>query len=161
MVGRIASYLASNIQRSYLRQQHVGERIADAKTKNASEKSPAEVEISNAARKAADAAESAAMSLKDMEAERIADCFVDYFLSPAEKGEAGDHGEDDLIANQTSFLRLIEPLGLEMKLGDDGEDITFVNKESGNVLISLSDESRNAVKNELKTLVKNILNETL
>jgi len=159
VVGRIASYLVSNVQRSYMRQQHVGERIADAKAKDDSKKSPAEVDISDAARRAADEADSAAISHKNMETERIADRFVDYFLSPTENDEAGVPEENDPTASQTSLVHLIEPLGLEMKLGDDGKDLAIVNKESGDVLISLSDESHNTVKSELKTLVKNILNE--
>jgi hypothetical protein len=54
MVGRIAPYLVNNVQRSYQRQQRVGERIADAK---ANQNQPiAEVDISAAAQEAAEAA---------------------------------------------------------------------------------------------------------
>ena len=56
MVGRIAPYQANNVQRSYLRQQRVGERIADAKAKAAADQPSVEVEISPAARQAAEAA---------------------------------------------------------------------------------------------------------
>ncbi len=56
MVGRIAPYLLNSVQRSYRRQQRVGERIADAKAKANQDQPIAEVDISAAAQEAAEAA---------------------------------------------------------------------------------------------------------
>ena len=58
---RIAPYLAQNIQRSYSRQQRVGDRIAGVKAKVAGTTKPAtEVEISSQARDAANIAHAVA-----------------------------------------------------------------------------------------------------
>jgi len=163
MVARIAPYIATNIQRSYLRQQRVGERIADAKAKKADETSTFEVEISNAAHKAAEEAEATALIHKTMKVEQMADRFVDRFLSPPKQDEAessGD-GDEDADPGRTAFVRLIESFGLEVKQGDDGEDRAITNKATGEDLIPLSPESRDIAKTELKDLVKNILNEVL
>ncbi len=64
MVGRIAPYVANNVQQSYQRQQRVGERIADAKAKANRDLPIAEVDISAAAQQAAEAAQANASEEK-------------------------------------------------------------------------------------------------
>ena len=64
MVGRIAPYLLNSVQRSYQRQQRVGERIADAKAKANQDQPIVEVDISAAAQEAAEAAKANATAQK-------------------------------------------------------------------------------------------------
>lgn len=192
MVGRIAPYLASNVQQSYLRQQRVGERIADAKSRENPDKPLYEVEISDAARKAANEAKATASIHKQQHIEELTDRFVEQYLEkPAEAlppaaaqalaaaqegaenadevGEAGEKQDTDKtpVTDETpnkgraAFVSLIESFGLEVAQDDNGEDRAIVNKDSGEEVVPLTNSTREAVKNELSQLVKNILGEVL
>lgn len=180
MVGRIAPYLANNVQQSYLRQQRVGERIAGAKAKA----NPAtQVEISDAARRAADEAHAAASMHKQQHIEEMAERFVEEYLEkpveapppvvlPAvvtralataqEGAEDADEGiEAPPNKGRAAFVSLIESIGLEVSQDGDGKDQAIVNKTTGEEVVPLSNNTREAVKNELSQLVKNILGEVL
>lgn len=188
MVGRIAPYLANNVQQSYLRQQRVGERIAGAKAKA----NPAtEVEISDAARRAADEAHAAASIHKEQHIEEMADRFVEEYLEKpvvpaalpdvvtralavAQTQEGAENADEDVEAaegvetadaplnqGRAAFVSLIESFGLEVSQDGNGEDQAIVNKATGEEVVPLTNNTREAVKNELSQLVKNILGEVL
>ncbi|MBT3350604.1 MAG: hypothetical protein HOC91_02950 [Nitrospinaceae bacterium] len=188
MVGRIAPYLANNVQQSYLRQQRVGERIAGAKLKD---NPAASVEISDAARRAADEAHAAASMHRQQNIEEMTERFVDQYLEkpsplPAAVSQAlrasqedvenadggvetedrGTEGESIETAEvqdkgRAAFISLIESFGLEVSQDDDGQDQAIVNKTTGEEVVPLSNNTREAIKTELSQLVKNILGEVL
>ncbi len=178
MVGRIAPYLANNVQQSYLRQQRVGERIAGAKSKA----NPAtQVEISDAARKAAEEAHATASIQKQLHIEETANRFVEQYLEkpdvappPAAAQESAKDTDGEDVAEgkvaaaaeppnkgRAAFVSLIESFGLEVSQDNNGKDRAIVNKSTGEEVVPLSNSTREAVKAELSQLVKNILGEVL
>ena len=166
MVGRIAPYQANNVQRSYLRQQRVGERIADARAKESAATPSVDVDISAAARKAAEAANAATAQHKAQQLDTLSERFVEQFLPPAvaegEDEEAGgEKKSEDAAKGRASFVRLIESFGLGVQQSEEGKDEAIVNKGTGEVLVPLTDESREAARDGLRNLVRNILSEVL
>ena len=166
MVGRIAPYQANNVQRSYLRQQRVGERIADVLAKESTDTPSVDVDISTAARKAAEAANAATAQHKAKQVDTLSERFVEQFLPPV-KAEGEDEGVDsekkseNAAKGRASFVRLIESFGLGVQQNDEGKDEAIVNQQTGEVLVPLTDESREAARDGLRNLVRNILSEVL
>ncbi|MEE9256699.1 MAG: hypothetical protein V3V56_05995 [bacterium] len=166
MVGRIAPYQANNVQRSYLRQQRVGDRIADARAKESTATPSVDVDISAAARKAAEAANATAAQHKAQQVDTLSERFVEQFLPPA-KAEGEDEGADsdkkseDAAKGRASFVRLIESFGLGVQQNEEGKDEAIVNRQTGEVLVPLTGESRESARDGLRNLVRNILSEVL
>jgi hypothetical protein len=158
--------LVNNVQRSYQRQQRVGERIADAKAKANQDQPIAEVDISAAAQEAAEAAKVNATEQKKLNIKEMANRFVDQFLAPPaaaqENAEGAEEGnESQPNTGRTAFVRLIDSFGLEVRQGEDGEDEAIVNKSTGEDLVPLTPDSREAARSELRNLVQKILSEVI
>ncbi len=167
---RIAPYRAQNIERSYSRQQRVGERIAEVHGKEAGITQPAsEVEISARARAAAEAAHAGPTFDKSEQIGLLAERFVNSFLFELEDGEeipSGDAGENeaeipDANEGRTAFVRLLESYGLTIQQDESGGGETIVNKETGDKVIEISSGTKSAAKQELLELTRGILNEVL
>ncbi len=158
---RIAPYLAQNIQRSYSRQQRVGERIAEVKTK---EQGATEVEISTQARAAAETAQADPTFDKSEQIGLLAERFVNNFLyEPDAAEDAGENGPEDTDPNEgrTAFVRLLESYGLTIQQDESGSGEVIVNKETGDEVIQISNSTKNNAKQELLELTRNILNKVL
>ncbi len=167
---KIAPYRAQNIQRSYSRQQRVGERIAEVHGKEASLNQPAsEVEISARARAAAEAAQADPTFDKSEQIGLLAERFVNSFLFEPEdgaespSGDAGENGAEIPAANEgrTAFVRLLESYGLTIQQDESGGGEAIVNKETGDKVIEISNSAKSAVKRELLELTRDILNKVL
>jgi hypothetical protein len=168
--SRIAPYRAQNIQRSYSRQQRVGERIAEVHGKEASTNGPAsEVDISAQARAAAETARAEPEFDKSEQIGLLAERFVNSFLfEPAggEESPSGDAGENgteisDPSEGRTAFVRLLESYGLTIQQDESGDGEVIVNKETGDTVVQISRSTQNNAKEELLELTRNILNKVL
>ena len=167
---KIAPYRAQNIQRSYSRQQRVGERIAEVHGKEASIPEPAsEVDISAQARAAAKSAHAEPAFDKSEQIGLLAERFVNRFLFEPEGGEnspsedAGENGSEipGPSEGRTAFVRLLESYGLTIQQDESGGGEAIVNKETGDEVIQISHGTKNTAKQELLELTRNILNEIL
>ena len=159
--SRIAPYLAQNIQRSYSRQQRVGERIAEVKTK---EPGATEVEISSQARAAAETAQADPTFDKAEQIELLAERFVNSFLFEPEGAEDdGENGDEisDPNEGRTAFVRLLEFYGLTIQQDESGSGEAIVNKETGDKVVQISHSTKSAAKRELLELTRDILNKVL
>ena len=149
-----------------MRQQRVGERIADARAKESTDTPSVDVDISTAARKAAEAANVAATQHKAQQVDDLSERFVKQFLPPAKaEGEdeeaGGEKRSEEAAKGRASFVRLIESFGLGVQQNEEGKDEAIVNKLTGEILVTLTDESREAARDGLRNLVRNILSEVL
>lgn len=154
---RIAPYLAHDIQRSYLRQQRVGERIAEVKESNKAEPAT-EVDISSEAKAASELARNDAGASKRVQVELLAEEFVNRFLFNPE-GDTGDKTEASAAAGEgrTAFVRLLESYGLTIQRDGAGFDAAIVNKETGEAVVPFSPETHQAARNDLLSLTREIL----
>lgn len=158
---RIAPYLAHDVQRSYLRQQRVGERIAEVK-ESSKAKPATEVDISSEAQAASDLARKDAGAARQVQIDLLAEEFVNRFLfNPG--GEAEDESEASAAAREgrTAFVRLLESYGLTIQRDGAGFDEAIVNKETGEAVVPFSPETHQAARNDLLSLTREILGNVL
>ncbi len=168
---RIAPYIAQNIQRSYARQQRVGERIAGEKVKESAQTGPAsEVEISSQARDAADIARQDAEQARTAQIEHLAQEFVHRFLiepepRPGTGGEkdSGESGPEvsDPKEGRTAFVRLLESYGLTIEKDESGYGEIIVHTETKDVLLQIPHDAQDTAKSELLALTRDILTHVL
>lgn len=139
---KIASHVAKSVSGSYIRQQRVGERIADAKAKNipAPPRPAAEVAISPAGYQAA-----SVVAARATHATRLADQLAEKFL------EAEENAEDE-----SALESVLEGLGLALEIGEKNRNSKIIDRESGDLLAEITPEARENVKTELRQVFQRI-----
>ncbi|MDA1001453.1 MAG: hypothetical protein O2807_13180 [bacterium] len=150
---KITPYLAQSVTRSYLRQQRVGERIADARVSEV----PApdtEINISEAAREAAGAenARSKPDLLSGDRTEQIAR-FSGRFADLLLKSSGADAAEKDV----PPLGRFLESLGLALSKDAAGETDIIVRKDTGELLVALTQENREEIRAKIQDAASRVL----
>jgi hypothetical protein len=159
---KIAPYLATNIQRSYLRQQRIGERIAELKgtDESAATQPAAQVDIPEAVLKTSRTGRSDLAKVRDEQLEQLADRFAKRFIETFFQGSGGAEAEEE-VAGRPSFGRILENLGIAVHEESGGEGGLVVRQENGHVLLHLPPESREEAAEELKKLARDILQDLI
>lgn len=153
---KIAPYMAQSVTRSYLRQQRVGERIAEAR---APDQPAAEINISQAAREAAETESARPRSERLLtgdraeQIERLSGRFADILL----KSSANDAAEEAEEKEALPLDRFLESLGLAVMKDEDGEGESIIRKDSGEVLASLSQENREEIRSQIQDAARRVL----
>ena len=159
---KIAPYLATSIQRSYLRQQRIGERIAELKGADEAAATPpaAQVDIPEALLKTSRTGRKDLQHAREEQLEDLTGRFVQRFLETFSQkpGEArgGEEGP-----GRPSFGRILENLDIHVYEETDGKGGLVVQRESGQVLLHLPPETREVATEELKKLARDILQELI
>ncbi|MEE9276423.1 MAG: hypothetical protein V3V62_14050 [bacterium] len=151
---KIAPYLAQNVSRSYLRQQRIGERIAESRGRSSGEIPPrpaVQIELSQAARQASEDARRQAAEFRDEQLSLVSERFAERLV--ARGGEEGEGGGEEA----SGFDRVLESVGLAIQKGADGEGDVIVRKDTGEVLSELAPEALDSVKEVLRQSARRVL----
>ncbi len=160
---KIAPYLATSVERSYQRQQRIGERIAELKSRPAGAPQPAaRVNISQEAFQASRSARRDLRQVREEQLEQLTERFVQRFLSALdEAGEGAQPEKREGAPGHPSFDGVLENLGLGVQRNPEGGGGAIVHKETGEVLVELTPEAREGATAELRKLARDILNELI
>lgn len=164
---KIAPYLATNIQRSYLRQQRIGERIAELKgtDESAATQPAAQVDIPEALLATSRTGRNDLHRAREEQLEQLTGRFVERFLEtfarpPAPGAQGAAEGEEE-APGRPSFGRILENLGIRVDENPDQAGGLVVQRENGQVLLELPPETREFATEELKKLARDILRELI
>lgn len=160
---KIAPYLASTVQRTYMRQQRIGERLAELRAATAPADTPAaQIHISPDALQGSRSTRGNLDRVREGQIEEMAGRFVEKFLNALEKpaGQAETSEEADASGGGPSFERLLDALGLAVKQGDGeygGEGGgALVRRDSGAVVFRFTAQEREAALGELRSMARDI-----
>ena len=162
---KIAPYLATNIQRSYLRQQRIGERIAELKgaDESAATQPAAQVDIPEALLATSRTGRKDLQRARDEQIDQLADRFVDRFFETFGKGASGAQGaKEEEAPGRPSFEGILENMGITVYESDEesGKNLIF-QRANGQVLLQLPPETREFAREEVKKLARDILQQLI
>lgn len=162
---KIAPYLATNIQRSYLRQQRIGERIAELKgaDESAAAQPAAKVEISEPLLATSRTGRTDLAHAREEQLDQLSNRFVEKFLETFGQGGHAAAAPEEEAPGRPSFKRLLENVGISVyESEEDAEKGTLiVQKTNGQVLLQLPPETREFAQEELKKLARDILQQLI
>jgi len=161
---KIAPYLANTVQRTYQRQQRIGERIAQIKSRDAQEgpRPAAQVELSQAGLQASRASRSDLEKARAAHLDDLSERFVERFLATLDREASGEEAPPESEAaqpGQPSFDRVLDNLGLAVERDPESGEGRIVEKESKRVLISVPPEATDAARADLRNLARDILSD--
>ncbi|OGL63931.1 MAG: hypothetical protein A3J27_02990 [Candidatus Tectomicrobia bacterium RIFCSPLOWO2_12_FULL_69_37] len=164
---KIAPYLATSVQRSYLRQQRIGERIAELKgaDESAATQPAAQVDIPEALLATSRTGRKDLKRAREEQIDQLTGRFVERFLEtfgrPAGEGPqaAAEGGEE--APGRPSFGRILDNLGIAVYEDTEVQGGLIVQRQSGQVLLNLPPEAREVATEELKKLARDILEELI
>lgn len=162
---KIAPYLATNIQRSYLRQQRIGERIAELK--GAAGSAPAEgpatqVDIPEAVLATSRTGRKDLARAREDQLNQLTERFVERFLEAFGKGApATAAAQEEEAPGRPSFGRILQNLGVTVHENPDIKGGLVVQRENGQILLELPPEARELATDGLRKLARDILQELI
>ncbi|MEK6710507.1 MAG: hypothetical protein AABZ64_08005 [Nitrospinota bacterium] len=160
---KIAPYLATNVQRSYLRQQRIGERIAELKG-GSEPQGPgpaAQVDIPESVLATSRTARSDLARVRDEQLEQLTGRFAEKFAAAFFQPESGQAPEAGEAPGQPSFRKILDQLDLQVEEDPEGGGGLLIRSRGGQPLVAIDPKTREEALEAVRKLARDIFQQLI